>query len=310
MEEDDTSDAQPLLGPGAAASGHAAVTVDDKSVKAPATKTEADSALVQLLRGAEKTGMSVSAVSVADVLVGGFAIHDTLRPSAPAAVKWLRESGKQVWMITGDNSAAAEAVAIQCGIDPANVKANVLPTGKSDAVKAIQRRGTLSKQRVVAMVGDGINDAPALVAADVGIAIGAGTNVAVDAADIVLMTDDVVGVATALSLSAAALNRIRLNLLLSTVYNILAVPVAAGALFPLLHTVVPPETAALTMALSSVSVVLSSLALSWFQPPLRSERSDSKASTVLGVRSLCNLSYGRGACTIRCCSDPQGYSAV
>ena len=224
--------------------------------------------LLATLQGWESQGKTVAGVAVDGHIVAGFAVEDAIRDSAQRAVQWLRAAGLRVWMLTGDNSFAAERVAATVGIPLENVRANVLPGGKADAIMAIKRTTRASSASSVAMVGDGVNDAPALVEADVGIAVGAGTNVAVDAADVVLMADDIAGVVTAVALARSALTRIYWNLSLSMVYNILAVPIAGGALFPLLHTVLPPETAALAMAMSSVSVVASSLALNLFSPPL------------------------------------------
>ncbi|CAJ2637839.1 unnamed protein product [Trifolium pratense] len=155
-------------------------------------------------------------------------------------------------MVTGDNWRTARAVAKEVGIR--DVRAEVMPAGKADVVRSFQKDGS-----IVAMVGDGINDSPALAAADVGMAIGAGTDIAIEAANYVLMRDNLEDVITAIDLSKKTFSRIRLNYVFAMAYNIIAVPVAAGVLFPSLGIKLPPWVAGACMALSSVSVVCSSL---------------------------------------------------
>jgi len=192
--------------------------------------------------------------------LGALALADAARPEARAVVAALRGQGLQVALLTGDRRATALAIAAAVGIDAAEVHAEVLPADKAATVVALQRAGR------VAMVGDGVNDAPALVQADVGVAIGSGTDVAVDAADVTLLRSDLRGLLDALAIGRATVRTIRRNLFWASAYNLVLIPIAAGALYPLsalpgwlraLH----PALAAAAMALSSVTVVVSSLAL-------------------------------------------------
>ncbi|SFU93244.1 heavy metal translocating P-type ATPase [Alicyclobacillus macrosporangiidus] len=195
----------------------------------------------------EQAGKTAVLVAREDEVLGAIAIADTVKPDAAGTVKQLRDMGIEVWMITGDQARTAEAVARQVGID--NVMAGVLPSDKAAKVEELRRHG-----RVVAMVGDGINDAPALAAADIGIAMGTGTDVALEAADIALMHGRTHGVVEALHLSRATLRKIRQNLFWAFFYNVLGIPLAALGLFS-------PVIAGAAMALSSVSVVSNSLLL-------------------------------------------------
>src|SRR6185369_722120 len=182
------------------------------------------------------------------------AIADRIKPSAAAAVAQLRALGLEVAMVTGDQLATARAIASQAGIE--HVVAGVLPEGKLDEIRHRQGRG-----EVVAMVGDGINDAPALAQADVGIAIGTGADVAIEAADITIVGGDLMAVAQAIGLSRATLATIRQNLFFAFLYNVIGIPVAAGVLYPFTGWLLSPMIASAAMAASSVSVIGNSLRL-------------------------------------------------
>ncbi len=204
-------------------------------------------------------GKTVLYLSIADTLVALFAISDPLKPEVPAAIRRLDALGMRVVMLTGDNEKTALAVADQAGIK--NVVAGVLPDSKDGEIIRLQQEGA-----VVAMVGDGINDAPALARADVGIAMGTGIDVAVESADIVLMNNAVSGVETAIGLSRATLRNIRQNLFWAFAYNIVGIPVAAGLLAIFGGPTLNPMLGGAAMALSSVSVVSNALRLRWYRP--------------------------------------------
>jgi Cu+-exporting ATPase len=197
-------------------------------------------------------------VVVDDSVLGVIGVADVLKPDSPQAVKSLRSLGLEVFMITGDNRRTAAAVARLAGID--NVVADVLPERKAQAVKELQGVG-----KVVAMVGDGINDAPALAQADIGMAIGTGTDVAMETSDITLIRGDLTPIGTAIRLSRATMRVIKQNLGWAFGYNIALIPVAAGVLYPAFGIVLDPVFAAVAMALSSVSVLSNSLRLRRFR---------------------------------------------
>jgi Cu+-exporting ATPase len=183
------------------------------------------------------------------------AVADPVKRSTPMALTLLRDMGLQTAMITGDSPATAEAIARDLGID--HVVAGVLPDGKVEAIARLRTRGA------VAFVGDGINDAPALASADVGIAIGTGTDIAIEAADVVLISGDLLGVTNALRISQRTIANIRQNLFWAFGYNVLLIPVAAGVLYPLTGMLLSPALAAGAMALSSVFVLSNALRLRW-----------------------------------------------
>ncbi|GFN22250.1 heavy metal translocating P-type ATPase [Thermanaeromonas sp. C210] len=213
----------------------------------------------------EEQGKTAMFLAVAGKPAGVIAVADTLKEYVPEAVARLKAMGIQVAMITGDNRRTAEAIARQAGID--RVLAEVLPQDKAGEVKRLQEQGLK-----VAMVGDGINDAPALAQADVGIAIGSGTDVAKETGEIILIRNDIRDVVAAIEIGRATMGKVRQNLFWAFIYNTLGIPIAAGILYPWTGLIVSPELAAFFMATSSVSVTLNTLLLKRFEPSTKAEK--------------------------------------
>jgi Cu+-exporting ATPase len=212
------------------------------------------------LEAFESAGKTAMLVAVDGHLAGIVACADTLKPYAKEAVDRLHTMGLRVVMMTGDNRRTADAIARQVGIDRA--LAEVLPEAKAQEVARLQAEGT-----PVAMVGDGINDAPALAQADLGIAIGSGTDVAKETGHVVLIKEDLRDVVVALEVARATMRKVKENLFWAFAYNTLAIPIGAGLLYPFVRLVVSPELAAVLMAVSSLTVTLNTLRLKRFVPP-------------------------------------------
>ena len=234
-------------------------TVEDKRVavgiasylESLGVDTAALAGEAERLRG---DGATVILVAFGDRLAGVIAIADPIKPSTPEALRALRDQGIEIVMLTGDNRTTAEAVARRLGIT--SVEAEILPEQKSEVVVRLRAAG-----HVVAMVGDGVNDAPALAAADVGIAMGTGTDVAIESAGVTLLKGDLADIARARALSRATMHNIRQNLFFAFIYNAAGVPIAAGVLYPAFGLLLSPIVAAAAMALSSVSVIANALRL-------------------------------------------------
>lgn len=218
--------------------------------------------LIDKAEALEGEGKTVMFVALDGNPAGLIAVADTLKEHAVEAVRRLHKIGLEIIMITGDNRRTAEAIARQVGID--HVLAEVLPQDKSEEVSKLQAQG-----KKVAMVGDGVNDAPALAKADVGLAIGSGTDVAKETGDVILIKDDIRDVVVALEVAKATMRKVKQNLFWAFFYNSLGIPIGAGILYPFAALVISPEIAGLMMALSSVSVTLNTLLLKGFKPTSR-----------------------------------------
>jgi Cu+-exporting ATPase len=203
---------------------------------------------------ARQKGATAIYVAIDGRAAGIIAVADPIKPSTKAALQKLRDEGLRIVMLTGDNPTTARAVASQLGIE--EIEAGVLPERKSEVVQRLRQQG-----RRVAMVGDGVNDAPALAAADVGVAMGGGTDVAIESAGVTLLTGDLMGLVRARRLSVATMRNIRQNLAFAFLYNSAGVPIAAGVLYPVFGILLSPMVGAAAMALSSVSVIGNALRL-------------------------------------------------
>ncbi len=246
--------------------------------KGSAKKSSDDSVLAEISRlaGEGKTPL----IFARDGQIQGIiAVADTVRESSRAAIRRFGEMGLHVVMLTGDNQVTAEAIRRELGIETAI--SDVLPTEKEAHIRALQEKG-----HKVAMVGDGINDAPALTRADIGIAIGAGTDIAIESADVVLMKDSLQDVAAAIDLSRAVVRNIHMNLFWAFFYNILGIPVAAGVLYPLFQIRLSPMIGSAAMSLSSVCVVTNALRLRFFKP---------KGSQTASVETAENMQYNNNS---------------
>ena len=212
------------------------------------------SALTEAADRLRADGATAIFIGLDDTVAGIFAIADPVKETTPGALKALRVEGIEVVMLTGDNRVTADAVGRSLGID--HVEAEVLPDHKSDIVKQLRQEG-----HVVAMAGDGVNDAPALAAADVGLAMSSGTDVAMESAGVTLLKGDLTGIVKARQLSQATMSNIRQNLVFAFIYNVAGIPIAAGVLYPAFGWLLSPIIAAAAMALSSVSVISNALRL-------------------------------------------------
>jgi len=210
----------------------------------------------------ENQGKTTILVAIDNTFRGIIALSDTLKETSPEAVKALKKMGLDVIMITGDNARTAKSIAAQAGIN--EVLAEVLPRDKAAKVEELQKKG-----KVVAFVGDGINDAPALAQANLGIAIGSGTDVAIESGQIVLIKNDLIDAVATIELSRKVISRIRQNLFWAFAYNVALIPIAAGILYPFFGITLKPELAGLAMAMSSVTVITLSLMLRKYMPPVK-----------------------------------------
>jgi P-type Cu+ transporter len=221
---------------------------------------------MQLLEEAGKTAILVAVDGQIRLVLG---IVDEVKDDAAASISFLRDKMNiDVWMVTGDNYRTAAAICRQIGLPSNRILAEALPATKVEKVRQLQAEGS----NIVCMVGDGINDSAALAQADVGLGMGTGADIATEASDMILVKGHVSDVCTALHLSRALFRRIQWNLALSLVYNCLGIPIAIGVFYPIAHVRLPPTLAAVAMALSSVSVVFSSLTLRCYRPPKVGDR--------------------------------------
>eukprot|EP00536_Pseudo-nitzschia_multiseries_P011329 jgi/Psemu1/289625/fgenesh1_pg.379_\ len=257
------SDFVALTGRGASGiiSGNIAVAVGNRAFaerENMAISAEAEEYMQKL----EQEGKTAILAGINGTLCAVLGIADEIKEESPDTIRYLRGLGMDIWMVTGDSKRTARAIARQLDLAEDRVIAEALPNSKIDQVRKLQREGKL-----VCMVGDGVNDAPALAEANVGISMGTGSDIAAEASDMVLVGGNVAGTCTAIHLSRAIFRRIQWNFAFSMGYNVICIPLAAGILFPFFQMRLPPTIAAIAMALSSVSVVFSSLALRLYKPP-------------------------------------------
>jgi len=210
----------------------------------------------------EIQGKTAVIVALNNEIVGILGIADIPKPEADLAIKALKAMGMDVWMLTGDNPTTAESLANILEIPRDRVMASMLPQDKVAKVKELQLQG-----KIVGFIGDGINDSPALVQADIGVAIGCGTQIAIESASMVLIKNNLIDLVVGFDLAKVVFRRIQWNFLWALIYNVIAIPYAAGIWFPLTKTLLPPHYAGLAMALSSISVVISSMMLKWYTRP-------------------------------------------
>ena len=264
--------------------GNISGTCDGKSVRIgnKSVISSEDAKTKELADGLADEGKTPLYVIADGKMVGLLAIADPIRPDSKQAIEAMQAKGKEVWMLTGDNEKTARAVATRVGIK--NVRGEVKPAAKEAVVRELQARG-----KKVLMVGDGINDAPSLVRADVGAAIGAGTDVAIEAADVVLMKSRLSDVVNASALSHSTMLNIRENLFWAFIYNIIGIPVAAGVFYTAFGWILNPMIAAAAMSMSSVSVVTNALRLRGWKPVLRDSGNSDKSSDQVLLPSLRQL---------------------
>ena len=270
--------------------GHVPVAVGSR-VFASMLDIEVSSYADDWMKRLEEEGKTAILAAVHGRVCAVLGIADEVKSDAADSIAYLRDSlGVDVWMVTGDNSRTASAISRRLGIPSNRIVSEALPAAKLEKVCALQDEG-----QVVAMVGDGVNDSPALAQADVGMSLGTGAEIATEASDVVLVKGHVSDVCTALHLSRAIFRRIRWNLFWSLLYNSLGIPIAAGVFYPLVHARLPPTVAAVAMALSSVSVVLSSLTLRCYRPPSVEDSAGGRRRRVTGAwaRSASGRASGR-----------------
>ncbi len=273
VEDADDFDAIPGQGVSASIRGHKLLLGNRRLMQ------EQNIALEKLLPEAERLeyeGKTVMFLAINGAASGMVAVADTLKDTSVQAIRELKRMGIEVIMITGDNQRTAEAIARQVGID--RVLSEVLPEYKAEEVRKLQSEG-----KIVAMVGDGINDAPALAQADAGIAIGSGTDIAKEIGNVILVKDDLLDVVAGIQVAKATLRKIKENLVWAFGYNTLAIPFGMGVLYPFVAQLVSPELAALLMATSSLSVTLNTLRMRGYIPPVKRVR---QPNAVYGLESL------------------------